>query len=176
MAGGIGRGECGASAYGHATLKRGGPDASGDSWVRSGFAAPVSVNADSVTARRFPFEFFTGAGGAIVYYIMGTGASTPAATSGGSGAGGSGPAGLGAPNGGDGGGGGGGGRSGESVNPGDGGIGGGGGGDFGFGAAGGGYVHGVFAVTPGTSYTVTVGDGGTGPAGLGGHGLVVIEY
>ncbi len=157
----------GASAFGAGQSTQPAPDLIGGI-ADKGYSG--SINALSLIIEHH-FDGFTGGGGA------GSVSSGPGGN-GGPGAGG----GVGATTGGSGGIGGGGAYGGSSSGP--GGIGGGGAGYLDAdgrsvsGGAGGGYAHGVFTVTPGQVYTVTVGVGGAAPAGAGngGNGLVIVEW
>lgn len=158
----------GSSAYGIANSEAGGPDCVGRSmgYMRGDFQLPTS----NYSTERFPFDCFNGAGG---FSYLPVGENSIFATSGGSGAGGAYNTTRRAGSGGHGGGGG----ASSSSSSGDGGIGGGGGGEQnGGGGAGGGYAHGEFNVSPGDSYAVIVGFGGTGYNAYGGSGLVVVEW
>lgn len=176
--GGVGGGDaqdCGGSAFGKGFGGVSGPDANGESFTSRQFVGTSFPSPQSLSQIRFPFELFTGCGGAICTAVVST-SLYDVPMSGGSGAGGSSVvnSGYGKPRGGIGGGGGG--STGITGTPGHGGIGGGGGGNQGYGGAGGGYAHGVFSVVEGASYAVTVGDAGLGPSGRGGPGLVVVEW
>ncbi len=160
----------GASAYGMNTSRDPGPDCMGLVTARSEYDRPV------YPVERFPFDFFSGGGSCVlstgnanVFSYAGSGAGgaynqNSSATKGGHGGGGGGS---------------------YYSSAGSGGCGGGGGkmnihSADGTGGAGGGYAHGVFDVSSGDSFAVTVGLGGRRSSndfiGTGGHGLVVVEW
>ncbi|MEL7966905.1 hypothetical protein AAG587_11060 [Vreelandella neptunia] len=160
----------GSSAFGKARNSSGGPNAAGAVIGIVGSYGMSDVAAAQIASmelpKRFPYDFFDGAGGGVTDNPSGTG---DAVYAGGSGAGGAYMSNQGS----GGGAGGGAGAKGDAL------IGGGGGGDASSsagGGAGGGYAHGILSVVQGDNHTVTVGEGGSGPEGLGGDGLVIVEW
>lgn len=159
----------GGSAFGFGSFTSGAPNINGRSVFRT---ATVISPPDVTIPMRFPFENFTGGGGAD-----GTSTVVPDATGSGGGGGFNSSSLAGS-----GGSGGGGGASGSST-AGSGGIGGGGGGSSTTapnknGGGGGGFAIGVFTVVPATSYAVTVASSAapSGNGGTGGPGLCVVEW